>query len=57
MMPYAAYRAVSTVTEYLQEEVGTDLEEALGLDRLGMYQQLGAVPPTPELRKQAGLET
>lgn len=26
------------------------------LDRLGLYQQLGVVPSTPELIKQAGLD-
>jgi len=26
-------------------------------DRLGVYQQLGVIPETPELMKQAGLET
>jgi predicted SnoaL-like aldol condensation-catalyzing enzyme len=36
-------------------EDGKVVETWASLDRLGMYQQLGVVPATPELRKQAGL--
>jgi predicted SnoaL-like aldol condensation-catalyzing enzyme len=45
-----------TAMEIARFEDGRFVESWALFDRIGLYQQLGVVPSTPELMKQAGLE-